>query len=139
MQSAIIGIDGQNITIVTDPPGTPVDGQPNTFDYPILTSVTLMCMATTADGSPANVTSYYWNAVNCYSHTDNVNCFYSGSHKGQNLTGNDLLVQDAGTVVCIATIGNTNYTSGPLTLCISGELQLHMYIRTYVNISYCNL
>ena len=87
-----------------------------------------MCMVTTADGSPANVTSYYWNATKCYNSTDGIEfsivdpCFYNGSHTGQNLTGTDLLAQDAGTVICIATIGGTNYTSNPLTLRISGKL-----------------
>ena len=80
-----------------------------------------MCMATTADGSPANMISYYWNAINCTGALRDP-CFYDGSHTGQNLTGNDLLAQDGGTVTCIGTIGGTNYTSGPLTLRISGEL-----------------
>ena len=85
-------------------------------------------MATTADGSPANVTSYYWNATKCYNSTDGIEfsivdpCFYNGSRTGQNLTGNDLLAQDAGTMICVATIGGTNYTSNNLTLRISGEL-----------------
>ena len=123
-----VGVVGQNVIIVTDPDGIPVDGQPNTFDYPILTNVTLMCMATTTDGSPANVTSYYWIATKCYNSTDDIKfsivdpCFYNGSHIGQNLTGTDLLAQDAGTVICIATIGDTNYTSDPLALRISGKL-----------------
>ena len=78
-----------------------------------------MCMATTADKSPANVTSYYWN---CFDHTSGVEdlCFYNSSQTGQNLTINDLLAQDAGTLTCIATIGGTNYTSDSLTLRISG-------------------
>ena len=83
-----------------------------------------MCMATTTDGSPANVTSYYWNATSCYNHTKGVEdpCFYSSNHTGQNLTGNNLLAQDAGTVTCTVNIGGVNYQSKPLTLRISGKL-----------------
>ena len=118
----IIDVDSQCVTIVTDPPGIAVNGQPNTFDYPILTNVTLMCMATTtADGSPANVTSYYWTAIKCYYYYYYYYCYYSGYHKGQNLTSNDPLARDAGTVICIATIDGTNYRSNPLTLRISGK------------------
>ena len=112
-----LGVDDQNVTIVTDPAGTPVDGQPNTYDYPILTNVTLMCVAATVDGSPV---TYYWNDMNYDSTGDSDNACFYGSHTGQNLTINDLLAEDAGTVICIATIGGTNYTSNPLTLHISG-------------------
>ena len=114
---------GQIITVVTDPAGTPVYGQPGTFDYPILTSVTLMCMATAADGSPVTVTSYVWTASNCYPHIEGVQgpCFYNNNPTGQNITGNDLLAPDAGTVTCTATIDGMDYTSDPLTLRISGE------------------
>ena len=123
----LVGVDGQNVTIVTDPAGTPVDGQPGTFDYPILTSVTLMCMATAVDGSPVTVTSYSWTAIDCYTRSGDVQdpCFYSlPSATGQNVTGNDLLAPSAGTVTCTATIDGMDYTSDPLTLRISGE-QLH--------------
>ena len=120
----------QNITIVTDPAGTPVDGQPGTFDYPILTSVTLMCMATAADGSPITVTSYVWTASNCYSHEDVQDpCFYNDNPTRQNITGNDLLAPDAGTVTCTATIDGMDYTSDPLTLRISGEQLQFLYIH----------
>ena len=119
-----IGIDGQTVTIVTDPIGIPVDGQPNTFDYPILTNVTLMCITTATDGSPATVTSYQWTATNCYTHADGIldPCFYGDNQTVQNITGNNLLAQDAGTVTCTATVGGVNYTSNPLTLRISGKL-----------------
>ena len=119
----LVEVIGQNVTIVTVPAGTPVDGQPGTFDYPILTNVTLMCLATAADGSPVTVTSYRWTASECYSHAGGVQdpCFYDNNPTGQNITGNDLLAPDAGTVTCTATIDGTDYTSDPLTLCISGE------------------
>ena len=136
-----VGVDGQTVTIVTDPVGVPVDDQNNTFDYPILTNVTLMCNAITADGSPATVTSYRWNAINCYNTTDGVeeSCFYSQCETSQcNSAGvgagpaqvAGLRAQDAGTVNCTATIDGTDYTSDPLTLRISGEL--HTYKHTFI-------
>ena len=133
-----VGVDGQTVTIVTDPAGVPVDGQDNTFDYPILTNVTLMCLATAADGSPANVTSYYWNVISCYVDSGDYPCFYSQGQTGQNITttGNNPLANDAGTVNCTATIDGTNYTSDPLTLRISGELYIIMkvlLVSTYLS------
>ena len=83
-----------------------------------------MCIATTADGSPAIVTSYHWNVINCYVDSSNYPCFYSQGQTGQNITGNNLLANDAGTVNCTATIDGTYYTSDPLTLRISGELRI---------------
>ena len=100
-----------------------MDGQNNTFDYPILTHVTLMCIATTTADT---VTSYHWNVINCYSDTGDYPCFYSQNQTSQNIT-NDLRAQDAGTVSCTATINGTNYTSGPLTLRIAGELDIMKY------------
>ena len=112
-----------SVTIVTDPQGTPITGLNNTFDYPILTSISLMCMATTSDGSPVTMTSYSWTATNCYNHTGGVDnpCFYSGGRTGYNITENSLLAPDAGTVSCTATIGSVSFTSDSLTLRISGE------------------
>ena len=82
-----------------------------------------MCMATVADGSPVTVPSYSWTAVNCYSRNGGVQdpCFYDDNPTGQNITGNNLLAQSAGTATCTATIDGMDYTSGPLTLRISGE------------------
>ena len=87
-----------------------------------------MCMVTPAN---VNVTSYHWTAINCYNHTKkgvDDPCFYSGNKTGHNITGHDLLAQDAGTVTCTVVIDGVNYTSNPLTLRISGELKLSMYI-----------
>ena len=117
----IIGADSQMVEIITDPAGIPVDGQPNTYDYPILTNVTLMCMVTPVNGSTSTVTSYHWTAMDCYV-TQNDHCFYGDGIAEQNITGTDLLAQDAGTVTCIATIDGIEYTSNSLTLRISGEL-----------------
>ena len=124
-----VGIGGQTVTIVTDPAGVPVDGQNNTFDYPILTNVTLMCIATAADELPATVTSYYWNATNCYNNSDGVlnPCHRVNGLTRQNITGNNLRAQHTGIVSCTATINGTNYTSDPLTVRISGELDIYIH------------
>ena len=128
-----VGVDGQTVTIVTDPAGVPVNGQDNTFDYPLFTNVTLFCMATAVGGSPATVMSYHWNAINCHQQTVGDPCFYNQSQTSQNITGNNLLAQDAGTVSCTATINGTDYTSDPLTLRISGELNQHFMILSSRN------
>ena len=112
-----------NVTIVTNPEGTSVNGSNNTFDYPILTSVSLMCIVTIPDGSPITATSYSWTATNCYNRTGGVQspCFYSGGRTGNIITGDSLLAPDAGTVTCTATIAGVDFTSDPLTLRISGK------------------
>ena len=111
-----------NINVI-NPEGIPVNGSNNTFDYPILTSVSLLCMATAADESLVNVTSYSWTATNCYDRTGGVRspCFYSGGRTGYNITDNSLLAPDAGTVTCTVTVDGVSFTSDPLTLRISGE------------------
>ena len=119
-----VGIDGQTVTIVTDPAGVPVDGQNNTFDYPILTNVTLMCVATAVDGSPATVTSYSWKS------DFNIEAGQLALEQRieQNITVNNLRAQHADTVNCAATINGTNYASDPLTLRISGKLDMYNFI-----------
>ena len=120
----IIGVDSQTVKIITDPAGIPVDGQPNTYDYPILTSVTLMCMVTPVNGSTSTVIAYQWRAGDCY-HSSKRGfdlCFYGNGITGQNITGTDLSAKDAGTATCTAFIDGTTYTSESLTLRISGEL-----------------
>ena len=112
-----------DVTILTDPEGTAVNGSSNTFDYPILNHVSLLCIATMPDGSPVNASSYIWTATNCYNHTGGVQtpCFYSGGRTGYNITDNSLLAPDAGTVTCTANVAGVNYTSDLLTLRISGK------------------
>ena len=110
------------VTIFSTPAGTPVDGSTNTFDYPILSSVTLTCAA--SDGSTPTVTNYQWNTTGCYTNpahnSGNPTCFPTGQTT-QRVTGNDLTAEDAGTITCTATIGGIDYTSGPFTLRISGN------------------
>ena len=112
------------VTIVSNPAGTPVSGSSNnTFDYPILSSVTLTCVVTPSDGSTFTVTNYQWNTTRCYTHpghnSGDPTCFPTGQTT-QSVTGNDLTAEDAGTIMCSVTIGGVDYTSEPLTLRISG-------------------
>ena len=132
-----------NISIISNPAGTPVNGSNNTFDYPILTSVNLLCNVTTADGSPVTATSYSWTATNCYNRTGGVQspCFYSGSQMGTNIAGNNLLAPDAGTVTCSATIAGVDVTSDPLTLRIAGKdifgTEWYFMVFSYVDYNFC--
>ena len=55
----LLGIDGQTtytVTIVSSPAGIPVNGSTDTFDYPILSNVTLTCNVTSNDVSSFAVT-----------------------------------------------------------------------------------
>ena len=112
------------VVIVSNPSGTPVSGSNDTYDYPILSSVTLTCMATATGGSTLTVTNYQWNTTGCYTNpahnSGNPACFSTGQTT-QNVTDNDLTAEDAGTITCTVTIGGVDYTSGPLTLHISGK------------------
>ena len=111
------------VTIVSAPAGTPVSGSTNTFDYPILSSVTLTCMVTPSDGGSIifAVTNYQWNTEGCFTNNahNTPTCFPTGQTT-QNVTGNNLLAEDVGIITCTVTIGGVDYTSGPLTLRISG-------------------
>ena len=107
------------VTIVSNPAGTPASGSTNTFDYPILSSVTLTCMV---DPSPPADATYQWNTT-CFTNNFHTTptCFPTGQTT-QNVTGNNLLAEDAGTITCTVTIGDVDYASEPLTLRISGTL-----------------
>ena len=133
---------GYTVTIVSSPAGTPVSGSTNTFDYPILSSVTLTCNVASIDGSSFNVTSYQWNTAGCYTNSkftgSNPECFPHGQTT-QNVTGNDLNAEDAGTITCTATISGSDYTSEPFTLRISGEQLVYCVITCIVYCKQCML
>ena len=117
------GVDGQfTVTIVSSPAGTPVSGSTNTFDYPILSSVTLTCMV---DPSPSSSVMYQWNTTGCYTNSNynggSPGCFPHGETT-QSVSDDDVTAEDAGTITCTVTIDGSDYTSGPFTLRISGEL-----------------
>ena len=75
--------------------------------------------------SPPVSTTYQWNTLGCYTHPDrnsgDPTCFPTGLTT-QNVTGNDLAAEDAGTITCTATINGLDATSEPLTLRISGMI-----------------
>ena len=119
-----VAVESQyTVSIVRSPSGSPVAGQPNTFDYSILSSVTLSCVATSSSGSRVSASSYRWNTENCYTNHEYRNgrpdCFPNGQTT-QTVTGNDLAAQDSGTITCTARISSTDYTSGPMSIRIRG-------------------
>jgi len=108
------------VTIVSDPPGVPLNVSANIFEYPILSSVNLTCMI---DPMPTTAVAYQWNTIGCYSN-DNFNrgdpkCFPRGKSM-QTVTGNDLTAEDVGTIACSVTIGSSMYISKSLELIVSG-------------------
>ena len=75
------------------------------------------------DPTPSSSVTYRWN-IRCYFNGRFTNlgpeCFPRGQTT-QNVTGNNLNAEDAGTITCIVTINGSDYTSEPFTLRISGE------------------
>ena len=122
------------VTVVSSPAGTPVSESTNTFDYPILSSVTLTCMVNPTSSSSV---TYQWNTAGCYTNSKftpgNPQCFPHGQTT-QNVTGNNLNAEDAGTITCTVTINGSDYTSEPFTLRISGEQLVYCVITCIV---YC--
>ena len=76
------------------------------------------------DPTPSSPVTYQWNTAMCYTNSkftgSNPQCFPHGN-TSQRVTGNNLNAEDAGTITCTVTISGSHYTSGPFTLCISGE------------------
>ena len=126
------GVDSQTVTIVSSPAGTPVHGSTNTFDYPILSSVTLTCMV---NPTPSSSVTYQWNTTGCYTNTqftgNNPQCFPRGQ-SSQTVSDDYLNAEDAGTITCTVTISGSNYTSEPFTLHISGEQLVYCVITCIV-------
>jgi len=112
----IIGL----VTIVSTPSVTPVDQQPNAFEYTILSSVTLACMV---EPLPTTNVTYQWNTTGCYTninYNDGVPSCFPHDQTMQNVTDNDLTAEDAGTINCITTFDGVSYTSDSLTVLVSG-------------------
>ena len=104
-------------TILSTPAGTPVSGSTDTFDYPILSNVTLTCMVNPIP--PAGAT-YRWITA-CFTndrHTDQT-CFPAGQTT-QSVNTDSLLAEDAGSIACIVTISGNDYASDLFTLRVSG-------------------
>ena len=102
-----------SVTIVSSPAGTPVSGSNNTFEYPILSSVTLMCITSPL---PSPSATFQWNVVGgC------TTCFPSGETT-QSITESSLTLEDAGNFTCTATDSGSSVTSEAFTLHISCKL-----------------
>ena len=99
-----------------------------------MSSVILTCMV---KPSSLTVTSYQWNTAECYTNSkftgSDPQCFPHGQTT-QNVTGNDLNAEDAGTITCTVTISGSDYTSEQFTLRISGEQLVYCVITCIV---YC--
>jgi len=95
--------------IVSDPAGIQVSGSNNTFTYPILSDVTLMCITTPPPSASA---SFEWSVQGC------AGCFPDGE-TDQNITGNNLTPRNAGTFNCSVNDGGGTFYSDPFALHIS--------------------
>ena len=104
-----------NVTIISSPAGTPVSGLTNTFEYRILSSVTLMCYTEPPASSSA---TFVWDDGGC------TTCFPS-TQTSQIVTESSLILDDAGTFTCTGTeSGETASTSGPFTLHVDCKLTM---------------
>ena len=101
-----------DVTIVSSPAGTPVNGSTNTFSYRILSSVNLTCDTDPAATSSTNIA---WTTDGC------TECFPS-SQTTQIVTESALTPNDAGTFTCSAEEGGDNYSSDPFILVVDCKL-----------------
>ena len=94
------------------------------------------------DPTPSSSVTYQWNTAGCYTNSrftsGNPQCFPHGQTT-QNVTGNDLNAEDAGTITCTVTISGSDYTSEPFTLRISGEQLVYCVIACIVYCKQCML
>ena len=130
MNSVIIGVDDQMyaVTIVSTPAGTPVSGSTNTFDYPILSSVTLTCMV---DPSPPAGATYRWTTACFTNDRHNIPTCFPAGETTPSVNTDSLLAEDAGSIACTVTISGVDYGSDLFTLRVSGK-----YIDLYYDM--CN-
>ena len=86
--------------------------------------------------------SFRWDTTGCYTNSkftpSNPQCFPRGQTT-QNVTGNNLNAEDAGTITCHATINGVEYNSEPFTLHISGEQLVYCVIACIVYCKQCML
>ena len=109
------------VSVVNSPAGIPVSESTNTYDYPILSDVSLTCMV---DPLPVIGVSYRWNTAGCYNDTDfndGVPGCFPYNQTTRVVSDDDLTAEDAGTITCTMTLGGIDYTSKPFTLRLSGE------------------
>ena len=95
-----------NVTILSSPTGTAVNGSNNTFSYRILSSVNLTCYTVPSTSSD----NIQWSVSEC------TTCFPSGQTGQTTVMGTNLTPEDAGTFTCTAQNGSDPYPSEPFTL-----------------------
>jgi len=111
----------KKVVIRSSPPPVPVNGQPNIFEYPILTDVELNCDVQPSLGSPFLVRSYRWNTEGCYKDTSGKpRCFPHGQTT-QSVKGVHLTAEDAGNYTCTVMINNYEYQSNQVMIRIQGN------------------
>ena len=88
-------------------------------------------MVTSSDEPISTMINYQWNATECFKNTKhNAPTCFNTDRTGKILTVDNLLAEDAGTIICTVTIGNDSYSSKPLTLRVTG---LHIiYLNVHV-------
>ena len=92
--------------------------------------------------TPSSSVTYQWNTTGCYTNGrftgGNPQCF-PHNQTTQNVTGNNLNAEDAGTITCTVIISGSDYTSEPFTLRISGEQLVYCVIACIVYCKQCML
>ena len=81
--------------------------------------------------TPTSSVTYQWNTAGCYTNSKFTGInpdYFPHDQTTQNVTGNDLYAEDAGTITCTAIINNIAYTSEPFTLRMSGEQLVYCVI-----------
>ena len=80
------------------------------------------------DPSPSSSVMYRWNTAGCYTNSNynrgSPRCFPHGETT-QSVSDNDVTAEDAGAITCTVTSNSVQFTSGPLTIHVSG-----MYVIT---------
>ena len=95
-----------------------------TFEFQILSDVTLMCRIH-GYGQGVYYTSheYQWNTGYCYNNLNfnggNPMCFPTGQTT-QDVTGYSLTAQDSGTITCNITYHNVTYISSQFRVRVTG-------------------
>ena len=73
--------------------------------------------------------TYQWNTGGCYANNFNESICFPTGHTAQNVTEDDLLARDAGTITCTTTIDGVDRTSNQFILRVSGT----DYIRIHTS------
>ena len=97
-----------HVSIITDPPGFPVDENNNTIEYLIGSDLNLTCLVTPTP--PAN-SEFSWNC--------STGCF-ADMRMEQTINVTNLNAMDSGSITCSLTVGDLDYHSEPLDLLVTG-------------------